>query len=74
MGVIIKKLKVREKRDRGLRNIIKVVAPAVKAWYDRSVIQFLKNHENELTEENEALILSLSDYLEGKLDDPNNIL
>lgn len=69
MSVVIRKLKIREKRDRGLQELIKSTAPAIKLWYNKSVIQFLKKYENEITEEKETLILRLSDYLEEKLDE-----
>lgn len=73
MTGVVKKLKVREKRDRGLKTLVGKIAPAVKAWYDQSVIQYLKEHRETMTEEQEELILDLSDFIESKLEDPSKL-
>ena len=72
LGVIVDK-KIKQRREIGLRSTIKNFAPAIKNWYSKTVIQFLKEHE-ELTEEEEDLIAKLSEYCEGKLDNSTKLL
>lgn len=71
-GVIVDKV-IKQRRENGLSATIKKVAPAVKNWYNKTVIQFLKEHE-ELTEEEEDLIARLSEYCESKLDNPSKLV
>lgn len=72
LGVIVDK-KIKQRRDNGLKGTIYSMAPAIKNWYNKVVIQFLKEH-TELTEEEEDLIVKLSEYCESRLDNPNKLI
>ena len=71
-GVIVDK-KIKQRRENGLKGTIYSMAPAIKNWYNKTVIQFLKEH-TELTEEEEDLIAKLSEYCDSKLDNPTKLI